>query len=74
MPATGQRDQGPEQRHATDKGFRSVDRVQNPDEFGAFAHPAELLADDPVIRKAFLDQPAHRQLRGAVGGGHRGQV
>ena len=39
MPAMGQRDQGPEQRHAADKGFRSVDRVQNPDEFGVSRVP-----------------------------------
>ena len=57
-----------------DKGFGPVDRVEHPDELGILAHPAELLADDPVLRKVALDQVAHRHFGGAVCGGHRAQI
>ncbi len=74
MTVFGQGDQGAEQRHPADKRFGPVDRVQHPDELGILAHPAELLADDPMLRKAALDQIAHRLLGAAVGGGHRAQI
>ena len=73
-PCAGQRDQCAEQRHAADKGFRAVDRIQHPDEFGIVAGAAELLADDAVLREPLLDQRSHRRFRRAVGGGDRAQI
>ena len=57
-----------------DEGFGAVDRIEHPDELGVLALAAEFLADDAVIGKARRDQPAHRRLGGAVGGGHRRQI
>jgi hypothetical protein len=69
-----QRDQRAEQRHAADKGFGAVDRVEHPDEFGVVALAAVFLADDAVLGKPRGDQPPHRQFGGAVGGGDRAQI
>ncbi len=74
MAPPGQRDQGTEQRHSADKGFRPVDRVEHPDEFRVLARPAELLADDAVLGEAHFDQRPHRRFGGAVGGGDRAQI
>ena len=73
-PVLGQRNQGAEQRHAADKGFGAVDRVEHPDELGIGALAAVFLANDAVIGKARLDQLPHRRLGGAVGGGDRAEV
>ena len=70
----GQRNQSAKQWHAADKGFGSVDWIEDPDELGIFARSAEFLANDAMLRKSLLDQFAHCLLGGAVGGGHRGLV
>ena len=72
--APGQRDQCAEQRNPADEGLGSVDRIENPDELGILAYPAELLPDNTVPRKMRLDQLAHRRFRRPIGGGHRGQI
>ena len=62
-----QRDQRAPDRKARDEGFGAVDRIEHPDIFGVLALAAEFLADDAVLGKVGLDQPAHHRLGGAVG-------
>ena len=69
-----QRDQRAPDRKPRDEGFGAVDRIEHPDIFGVLALAAEFLADDAVLGKIALDQPAHHRLGGAVGFGDRIEI
>src|SRR3954451_18485637 len=69
-----QRDQRAPDRKSGDEGFGAVDGIQHPDIFGVFALVTELLADDAMLWKIFLDQPTHYRLRRAIGFRHRIEI
>src|SRR5262249_1165233 len=67
----GQGDQCAPCRHAGNKRFGAIDRVQHPYELGIAAFGAEFLANDPVSWKLLPDQRAHRLLSRTIRCGHR---
>src|SRR5260221_4269183 len=58
-------------RHARDKRFGAVDRIEHPHEFGVAAFGTEFLADNSMSWKLLSDQCAHRLLGRPVSGCYR---
>src|SRR5690606_14268863 len=65
-----EREQHAVERHAADEAARAVDRVDDPAPVRPGSHLALLLAHEPVVGEARLDQRAGDALRLAVGDRH----
>ena len=73
LPVADEGDERRPDRNSPDVVLGGVDGIDDPGP-SAVQIPAELLADDLVVRPQLADQVAQEDLDGAVGLGDRGQV